>query len=168
MAMMGLFSGLNISASGLRAQRIAQNVISSNIANAETTRTEDGGPYKRQRVILEADPEEFDQRLVFGPEKMEGVRTQGGHMKIPDNEMAISKEYIGSGVKVVEIAQDESDAKLVYDPSHPDSNEEGYVAMPNVNVVQEMTDMIVATRAYEANATAFSSTKAMLMKALEL
>ncbi len=168
MAMTGLFTGLNISATGLRAQRVRQNVIASNLANAETTRTKDGGPYKRQTVILEADPEENNQRFVFGPELMEGKRTKLNHMQIPENELAISKEYIGSGVKVVEIHQDDSDAKLIYNPEHPDANGDGYVAMPNVNVVQEMADMISATRAYEANTTAFNSTKKMLMKALEL
>jgi flagellar basal-body rod protein FlgC len=89
-------------------------------------------------------------------------------MPIPDGDLGISKEYIGSGVKIVEIKQDEGPFKTVYDPNHPDANKEGYVEMPNINVVEEMTDMIVATRAYEANATAFNSTKAMLMKALDL
>ncbi len=166
--MTGMFTGLNISATGLRAQRVRQNVIASNLANAETTRTSEGGPYKRQFVVLEADPTENNQRFIFGPEKLQGVRTQGGHMEIPDEEKEIAREHIGSGVKVAAIQQDESDPRFVYDPSHPDADERGYVAMPNVNVVQEMTDMITATRAYEANTTAFNATKSMLMKALEL
>lgn len=168
MPMVGMFTGLNISATGLRAQRVRQNVIASNLANAETTRTEEGGAYKRQTVVLEADPHEFDKRVVFGQEKMAGTRTDQEHMYIPDKDFPIDKEYIGSGVKVVEIAQDESAPRMVYNPEHPDANDEGYVEMPNVNVVQEMTDMITATRAYEANVTAFNATKAMLMKALEL
>lgn len=168
MPMVGMYTGLNISATGLRAQRIRQNVIASNLANAETTRTEEGGAYKRQTVVLEADPEEFNKRIVFGPEKMKGSRTNQDHMYIPNDAFPVDKEYIGSGVKVVEIAKDDSAPRMVYNPDHPDSNGEGYVEMPNVNVVQEMTDMITATRAYEANVTAFNATKAMLMKSLEL
>lgn len=168
MPMVGMFSGLNISASGLRAQRVRQNVIASNLANAETTRTKEGGAYKRQFVLLEADPTENNQRFVFGPERIEGSQTSGAHMEIPDGEKPISREYIGSGVKVVKIEKDQSEARKVFNPDHPDADEKGYVEMPNVNVVQEMTDMITATRAYEANTTAFNATKSMLMKALEL
>jgi flagellar basal-body rod protein FlgC len=168
MPMTGFFTGLNISATGLRAQRVRQNVISSNIANAETTRTAEGGPYKKQTVLLEADPTESNQFFLLTNEKIKGRRTQEGHVKIPQPEWPIARENIGSGVKVREIHQDQTEGKLVYNPNHPDANEQGYVAMPNVNVVQEMVDMITATRAYEANATAFNSTKAMLLKALEL
>lgn len=168
MPMTGLFSGLNISATGLRAQRVRQNVISSNLANAETTRTPEGGAYKRQHVVLEADPVEFDQFLVKSQDKISGDRTQDGHIRIPQPEWPLAQENIGSGVKVVEIAKDTGPDKLVYNPSHPDADADGYVHMPNVNVVEEMVDMISATRAYEANTTAFNSTKAMLMKALDL
>ena len=168
MPMTGLFSGLNISATGLRAQRVRQNVISSNIANAETTRTPGGGAYKRQSVILEADPVEFDQFLIKAQDKISGERTQDCHIRIPQPQWPLAQENIGSGVKVVEIAKDNGPDKLVYNPSHPDADADGYVHMPNVNVVEEMVDMITATRAYEANTTAFNSTKAMLMKALDL
>jgi len=168
MAMVGLFSGLNISATGLRAQRVRQNVIASNIANVETTRTANGGPYRRQHVILEADPQEFDQFLVKEENKIRGTRTEPGHIRLPQPEWPIAKEHIGSGVKIQEIREDEGPDKLVYNPDHPDADEKGYVHMPNVNVVEEMVDMITATRAYEANTTAFNSTKAMLMKALDL
>jgi len=168
MSLTGFFSGLNISATGLRAQRVRQNVISSNLANAETTRTADGGPYKRQRVLLEADPVEFDQFMVKEQDKIAGTKTQNGHMNIPQPQWPLAQENIGTGVKVAAIESDETPGRMVYDPSHPDANEQGYVAMPNVNVVEEMVDMITATRAYEANATAFNSTKQMLQKALEL
>jgi len=168
MAMVGLFSGLNISATGLRAQRVRQNVIASNIANVETTRTVNGGPYRRQHVILEADPQEFDQFLVKEENKIRGTKTEPGHIRIPQPEWPIAREHIGSGVKVQEIREDEGPDKLVYNPDHPDADDNGYVHMPNVNVVEEMVDMITATRAYEANTTAFNSTKAMLMKALDL
>jgi flagellar basal-body rod protein FlgC len=168
MSLIGLFSGINISASGLRAQRVKQNIIATNLANAETTRTKDGGPYKRQSVVLESDPNEFDYRLVFGPEHMQGRITKKEHMAIPKPDFPIITEKIGSGVKVAAIQEDKEPPRLVYDPTHPDANAEGYVAMPNVNVVQEMTDMITATRAYEANVTALGATKGMLMKALEI
>ena len=168
MGMIGLFSSLNISATGLRAQRVRQNVIASNLANAETTRTSEGGPYKKQTVVFQADPKEFDQRFIFGPDQLRGHTTKTNHMRIPDGEFPIKNEYIGSGVKVAAIVKDESPARLIYDPTHPDSNEQGYVAMPNVNVIQEMTDMISATRAYEASAPAFNSSKSMLMRALDL
>ncbi|MBW8887748.1 MAG: flagellar basal body rod protein FlgC [Fibrobacteres bacterium] len=165
---MDLFSGLSISASALRAQRVRQNVISSNLANAETTRTKEGGPYKRQFVILRENKTETDQRFVFGSDKMQGFTTHDNHIPIPAPGMPIDKDHVGSGVEVASIEQDQTPAKLVYDPSHPDANAQGYVAMPNVNVVQEMTDMITATRSYEASVTAMNSTKSMLMKALEI
>ncbi|MFP4521803.1 MAG: flagellar basal body rod protein FlgC [Fibrobacterota bacterium] len=168
MPLVGLFSGLNISASGLRAQRVKQNIISSNIANAETTRTEDGGPYKKKTAVMRADPNERDFRMVFGPRRLEGMTTKKNHMGIPKPEFPIITEKVGAGVDVERIDEDESPPRLVYDPRHPDANEDGYVAMPNVNIVQEMTDMINATRAYEANVTAMGATKSMLMKALEI
>jgi len=168
MSMVGLFTSMNISASGLRAQRVRQNIIASNIANAETTRTPEGGPYQRQSVRLEADPREFDQRFVFPPPRMPGTLTQPNHMPIPNDEFPIKREYIGSGVKVAAIEKDPAPGRLVYDPSHPDANKEGYVAMPNVNMVQEMTDLITATRAYEANTTAFNAAKSMLTQALDI
>jgi flagellar basal-body rod protein FlgC len=168
MGMMGMFTGLDISASGLRAQRIRQNVIASNLANAETSRTPEGGPYKRQRVVLKEDQTDPEQRFVFGPDKMQGFTTQPQHIPIPEPGFPIARETVGSGVAVAGIEPDSAPPRMVYDPSHPDANAEGYVALPNVNVVQEMTDMITATRSYEANVTAFNSTKAMLMKAMDL
>lgn len=168
MGMIGLFTGMNISATALRAQRVRQNVIASNLANAETTRTAEGGPYRRQTVVLKADPAEEEKRFVFGPERMGGFATAPDHLRIPDPALPLGRDRIGSGVKVDSIEKDGSEPRLVYDPDHPDSNEQGYVAMPNVNVVQEMTDMIAATRSYEASATALNSTKSMLLKALEL
>jgi flagellar basal-body rod protein FlgC len=168
MGMMDMFSGLSISASGLRAQRMRQNVISSNLANAETTRTKEGGPYKRQFVVLRENPADPEKRFVFGPDKMQGFTTHDNHIPIPDPGLPLGKDHVGSGVEVASIEQDQTPAKLVYDPSHPDANDQGYVALPNINVVQEMTDMITATRSYEASVTAMNSTKAMLMKALEI
>jgi|SRR5690606_12785001 len=168
MGMIDMFSGLSISASGLRAQRVRQNVVASNLANAETTRTKDGGPYKRQFVVLRENPADPEKRFVFGPEKMQGFTTHENHIAIPPPGLPTGKDHVGSGVEVAAIEQDKGPDRLIYDPDHPDANEQGYVAMPNINVVQEMTDMITATRSYEANVTAMNSTKAMLMKALEI
>jgi flagellar basal-body rod protein FlgC len=168
MSMMDMFSGLSISASALRAQRMRQNVIASNLANAETTRTKDGGPYKRQFVVLRENVMDPEKRFVFGPDKMKGFTTQPDHIPIPEPGLPLGKDHVGSGVEVASVEQDQSPARLIYDPSHPDANAQGYVAMPNVNVVQEMTDMITATRSYEASVTAMNSTKAMLLKAMEI
>lgn len=168
MGMIDMFSGLSISASALRAQRIRQNVIASNLANSETTRGSDGGPYKKQFVVLREARLEPEKRFLFGVEKMRGFTTQPDHIPIPEAGFPIAKDQVGAGVEVAAIEQDSSAPRLVYDPSHPDANKEGYVAMPNVNVVSEMTDMISATRSYEASVTAMNSAKAMLMKALEL
>jgi flagellar basal-body rod protein FlgC len=168
MSLIGMFGGLNISASGLRAQRIRQNVIASNLANAETTRTPDGGPYKRQVVLLQENRLDPEQRFIFGPEKMKGFTTHDNHIPIPEAGFPFSKDKVGSGVEVVSIEADGSAPRMVHDPSHPDANEQGYVAMPNINPVQEMTDLISATRSYEASVTAMNATKSMLMKALDL
>ncbi|HLP41733.1 MAG TPA: flagellar basal body rod protein FlgC [Fibrobacteria bacterium] len=165
---MDMFSGMSISASALRAQRVKQNVIASNLANAETTRGADGGPYKRQFVVLREAKNDPEKRFVFGEDRMQGFTTHPDHMPIPEDGLPIAKDRVGSGVEVAAIEQDTAAPRLVYDPSHPDANQEGYVAMPNVNPVQEMTDMITATRSYEASVTAMNSAKAMLMKALEL
>jgi flagellar basal-body rod protein FlgC len=168
MSMVQLFTGLNISASGLRANRLRQNLIAANIANAETTRTAQGGPYKRQEALLRADPVEVNPRLVLSEPSMVGATTNGRHMPIPSDIFEVRRDRIGSGVTVDGISEDQSPPRLVYDPSHPDANGEGYVAYPNVNVVQEMVELIAVTRAYEANVTAMNSGKSMMTKALEI
>lgn len=162
----GLFSGLQISASGLRAQRIRQNTISSNLANAETTRTDKGGPYRRQFTVFEATSDKKDVRLLNKEVGLEGTRTKEKHLPIPASNFPGDTRFFGGGVRVAEIREDARPPRMVYDPAHPDANEEGYVAMPNVNVVEEMANMIAATRAYEANVTAFNATKNMLNQAL--
>lgn len=145
---MGYFGALDIGASALTAQRLRMDTISQNIANANTTRTEDGTPYRRRLVVFQE-------------------RSQG----IPFSEYlsASSRErYVGKGVKVAAIVEDTSNFKRVYDPGHPDADEEGYVEMPNVDIITEMVNMISATRAYEANVTSINTTKSMAMKALEI
>lgn len=137
---MSLFNSFNISGSALTAERVRMDTIANNLANAQTTRTEDGGPYRRQMAVFEA---------IEDPKK-------------------ILKQPLGQGVRVVGIVEDQTPARLVYDPQHPDANGDGYVAMPNVDVATEMVDLITATRAYEANITAINAAKSMAMKALEI
>jgi flagellar basal-body rod protein FlgC len=168
MPMTGIFSGLTISASGLRAQRLKQNVISSNLANAETTRTPEGGPYRRQFAVFEAASDRRDTRLLNQQVAINGRRTQANHLPIPPSDFPRDERFFGNGVDVAEIREDSRPPRLHYDPAHPDADEKGYVAMPNINIIQEMTDMIAATRAYEANVTAFNATKTMLMQALQM
>ena len=139
---MSLFNSFTISASGLTAQRLRMDIISNNIANVNTTRTVEGGPYKRQMPVFAAN----QPRFVLPSES----------------------KNVGSGVKVVGIKKDTAPSKLIYHPEHPDANEDGYVEMPNINLLAEMIDMIDASRAYDANASALDTAKSMAMKALEI
>ena len=147
---MGMFLGIDTSASGLTAERLRMDVISNNIANANTTRTEDGKPYHRRYVVFE--PREYQ------PETFERALMQS---------MGKSKKS-GKGVRAVSIVEDTEQGPLVYDPGHPDANADGYVEKPNVNIVTEMVDMITAHRAYEANSTVINAAKAMALKTLEI
>lgn len=141
--MLKAFNSLRISASGLSAERLRMDTIASNIANVTTTRGEDGQPYKRKIAVFQ--------------ENLERELNKNG-----------KTEETMLGVKAVGIEEDASPLRRVYDPSHPDADEEGYVEMPNVNILNEMADMISATRAYEANVTAMNATKGMFLKALEI
>lgn len=132
---------LEISASGLYAQRKRMDVIASNLANIETTRTENGGPYRRRMVVMSTEPvEDFNSILNLQVE----------------------------GVKVDEIVEDKSPFKKVYNPAHPDADEDGYLIKPNVDLIIEMTNMIMARRTFEANLTALKSTRQLAIKALEI
>ena len=145
---MALFTGMNINASGMSAERLRLDVISENIANATTTRTKEGGPYVRKNVIF---TEKVSTADSFG-EVLN--RTISG---------------IGNGVKVTAITKDtDTDMNLVYEPSHPDADENGYVLYPNVNIVTEMTDLIDASRAFEANTTAFEASKNVASRGLSI
>ena len=141
---MSFLQSLNISGSGLTAQRLRMDVISENIANLDTTRTEDGGPYRRKMVVFST-ANNFKNMMVQN-----------------------LNEYEAGGVEVAEIVEDESEFKLVYDPEHPDADENGYVRMPNVDTLKETVDMMEAYRAYQANITALSTLKQMAVKALEI
>lgn len=162
-----MFDGLHISASGMRAQRIRQNIITSNLANAETTRTPEGGPYKKEFAVFKAHGP-VEHRLVENRTRLGGTMTNGKHMEIRDSKSSLKSLQTGMGVEVAEIRKDSRPPKMIHNPSHPDADENGNVAMPNVNVVEEMADMIAASRAYEANVTAFNATKSMLLEALKL
>jgi flagellar basal-body rod protein FlgC len=147
---MSIFQSINTSASALTAQRVRMDVISSNMANMDTTRGEmvDGEwqPYRRKMVVTQPQGNQFSSFLN---------KAMGSSSKV-------------DGVKVTEIVEDDTPFELIYDPDHPDANDEGYVAMPNVDPLKEMVDLISSTRSYEANVTAMNATKGMLMKALEI
>lgn len=144
---MSVFNSFDISASGLSAQRFRMDIISQNLANATTTRTDDGTPYRRKIVTFQE-------------------KNNTPFSSVLKTTMA---DYTGSGVKVNRVAEDyETDMVMAYDPAHPDADENGYVTMPNVNIITEMTNMIDSSRSYEANVTAFTATKTMMAKALEM
>jgi flagellar basal-body rod protein FlgC len=145
---MSMFGGLEISATGLTAQRLRMDVTAENLANANTTKGVDGQPYRRKEVVLREIPQ-----TGFGASLTSAMA--GGAQR-------------AGGVEVAQIAQDQTGGKLVYDPSHPDANAQGYVQMPNVDTVTEMVDLIDASRAYEANVTAMQASKQMFAKTLDL
>lgn len=143
---MSMFDGMNISATGMTAQRLRMDVIAQNIANVDTTRDENGEVYRRKTVV-------FNEKstLNFGDTLYNSLNV-----------------FRPSGVRVTEVVEDMSDLKMVYDPSHPDADENGYVMYPNVEPVTEMTNLIDASRSYEAGVTAFNAAKAVAVKGLEL
>lgn len=156
-----LFRSLAIPASGLSAQRQRIDVIASNIANAETTRTPEGGPYRRRVVELEAKPYE-----ALGAE-LAGPRPRVARPVLPVQIGSDATLGFG-GVRVVGVREDASEGPLVYDPGHPDADAAGYVRYPNVRITEEMVDLLEARRVYEANATVFQAVKSMLRRAIEI
>lgn len=161
---MAYLSDFDISGYGLSAQRFRMNVISSNIANANTTRTAEGGPYRRREVIFKAT--DFDKLLN------EQINKDNTFLRYenPLNDPSSPKEAKPAIMSVVvdKVVRDDKDFRMKYDPSHPDANAQGYVAYPNVNPVIEMADLIEATRAYQANVSAFTSTKTIAQSAIDL
>lgn len=146
--MMGIFDALNISASGLTAQRLRMDVTSANLANAQTTKTPGGGPYKRQDVILqEASSSDTFAGSLAG---------------------AMGPDSAPAGVEVAAIVDDTTPTKKVYEPTNPQADKKGYVEMPNINPVSEMTDLIDASRSYQADVTAMQTTKTVFSKTIEL
>ncbi|NQY54501.1 MAG: flagellar basal body rod protein FlgC [Campylobacteraceae bacterium] len=152
---MGFFDGYNISTSGMSAQRSRINVVSANIANAKTTHTIDGGPYKKQNIV-------FEDVLMKGLEK-----TNKSDISLPNfNADSNSMNLRGVGVKT--IYESKEKPIMRFEPSHPDANKDGYVAYPNINPVVEMVDLIEAMRSYEANVSAFTAHKSIDNKTLEI
>jgi flagellar basal-body rod protein FlgC len=144
---MGIFTSIDTSSSGLTAERLRMDVISNNIANVNTTRTESGDPFRRKLTIFQSrNPR--GSRLPFGDR--------------------LKPTLVGKGVRVAAIMEDMAPFKMEYDPNHPDADAEGYVRRPNINIVHEMVDMITATRAYEANVTSINSAKDMINAALNI
>jgi len=141
---MNIFTAMQVSSSGLKAQRTRLNVISTNMANMETTKTPEGGPYRKKDVFFEA--------VKTAVDRESGVRGEEGVRE----------------VDVYDVAPNPRPFRMVHDPEHPDADENGIVLMPNVNPMEEMVDMMAATRAYEANVTAVKSAKRMALKALEI
>jgi flagellar basal-body rod protein FlgC len=160
---MQFLKSFDIAASGMKVEQKRMDIVSNNIANAHTTKTADGNPYRRQiAVVSSQDASAFDSAYEQA--------SMGGEFSNIFDETGVG--YRGRGAKVDGVAEDNSDFNWVYDPSHPDAMKEGpkagYVAKPNVNVIQEMTAMMQATRAYEANATTAEAAKSMAMKALQI
>jgi flagellar basal-body rod protein FlgC len=143
---MDLFKAMEVTASGLNAERSRMNTIASNLANAKTTRTAEGGPYKRLDPVFQAVPIANSSPDLVGEKAAQAT----------------------SAVRVAEIRQDDSPPEMVFDPGHPDADKNGYVAMPNVNVVQEMVNMITASRAYESGVTVMQTVKGMARSALNI
>jgi len=141
---MDIFDSFKISSSALKANSVRLNTISSNLANIETTSTPEGGPYKKKSVYFQSKQLSFKEQLDTNMQKA----TQG--------------------VEVTKIIEDDTPPRQVYDPSHPDADENGYVAMPNVDLLEEMVDMMSATRSYQANVTSIKMAKRMALKALEI
>jgi flagellar basal-body rod protein FlgC len=148
---MAFLSSLDISGSGLTASRLRMDVIAENLSNSETTRTSEGGPYRRKMVVYEC----TDNAQTFR-NMLEAQVNGSGDAVVPQ------------GVKVTGIVEDQTPFNVEYDPTNPDANEQGYVEKPNVDLIQETTDMMAASRAYNANLTAFDAVKNMAAKALEL
>lgn len=144
---MDFLTALQVSSSALDAQRVKMNTIASNLANAETTRTPEGGPYKKKTAVLTATE----------------VNNPGGFKNFKD---ALDQSI--KGVKVSEITEDNESYKMKYEPGSPDADEKGYVKLPNINLMEEMVNMMSASRAYEANVTAINATKSMAQKALDI
>lgn len=152
---MAFLSSMNIVASGLTAQQLRLDVVAENITNATTTGTENGeGAYRRKMVVFQAEAGRDDFRAAMARAAGEAVPN--------------GADPNAGGVKVTQIVEDPSPMKMVYDPTHPDANEDGYVEMPNVDTVKEMTDAMAATQAYAANVTAFNALKQVVAKGLEI
>ena len=160
---MGYLSGFDISGYGLSAQRFRINIISSNIANANTTRTEEGGPYRRKEVVFKS--VDFDDILSLNMSE-DSFLEDANQIDDKDNQLFANPPI--EGVVVDKVIRDDTPFKLRYDPTNPDADKNGYVSLPNINPVIEMADLVEATRAYQANVAAYQSFKSITQSAIDL
>ena len=153
---MAFFSSMNIVGSGMTAQQARLDVISDNITNMNTTRTESGGAYRRKITIMQSESGKngFREAMSRAARKGHAISNRGFEQ--------------AGGVKIVEIAEDQTEMPFIYDPTHPDANEEGYVEMPNVTLVKEVTDAMAASQAFNANVTAFNALKQVVQRGLDI
>lgn len=162
--MSGFLNSFDISGYGLSAQRARVNVISSNIANAQTTRTEEGGPYRRREVLFKA----MDFNKILNDRLLENTDDAGYADPLDEGEFNKKVNPPIMSVLVDKIIRDDKEPLMKFEPDHPDANAEGYVAYPNINPVIEMADLIEATRSYQANVAAFQSVKTMAQSAMSI
>ena len=163
---MQIFDALDISGSGLSVQRRKLTAIASNLANVDTTRTDQGGPYKRRRVVMLEAPKMSKFSTLLSREKNRLRRTDHQHMLEGDPRPGVF--FMGSGVLSQEVREEPIKPRMVYDPNHPDAREDGMVLYPDINTITEMVDMIAASRAYEANVTVMSAAKDMINRSLDI
>jgi flagellar basal-body rod protein FlgC len=161
----GLFGSFRISAAGMSAQRKRLDVVAENLANAETTRTPDGGPYRPKKVVFRSTPSS-GRRLSFREHLVKLFRSHRRHM--PERLAEVQRPVTVGVVVEAQVQEVENPIRVEYDPNHPDADDKGYVRKPNVNVVEQMVEMIEATRAYQANAAAFEAAKDMFLVSLEI
>ena len=164
-----LFRSINVSAQGLSVQRTRMNVIAENLANVDTTRTEDGSPYRRKIVqVAQGQPGQQSNFVdIFQQNRIEMAKTSDAHISSRPFK-SIDTVDPQAGVHVRDIAADPSPFRQVFDPAHPEANSDGFVQMPNINPIQEMMEMITASRAFEANITALNNSKEMIRNALKI
>jgi len=164
--MAGILGSIELSSRGLSVQRAKMNTVAQNIANAETTETEKGGPYRRQRVMVSEEKLDGGFASHLSQAKTRLARTHSGHISGKNRTVSQREDVSGAKLKVVE--DPASAYKLVHDPGHPLADEEGYVKYPDIEIVNEMVDMMAASRAYEANAVAISAARNMAETALDI
>lgn len=154
---MGFLNSINIVGSGLTAQQLRLDIVSENVTNSQTTRVENGeGAYRRKMVVFEA---------VSGRDSFRAAMARAANGLIPNTEQS---SPVAGGVRVTEIVEDQSPMKIVYDPTHPDADENGYLEMPNVDMVKEIADAMAASRAFASNVTAFNTMKSVISSGLEI
>ncbi len=164
--MSGLINSIDVSASGLTIQRRKMDAVAQNIANVETTKTEDGGPYRRKRIMVEEAKENVPFKTLLNQANTKLARTNPAHMTGSTRGMKSDVEI--SKVDAEEVQAPADDYKLIYDPDHPDADADGFVKMPDIELINEMVDMMTSSRAYKANTTAILAAKEMAKNAMDI